>query len=330
MFVNQKSPALSNSVDDVAEPTFRKEAELDKEDLEIFVTDDSTACECLQIAPILGGKVAILFLLSSPDYVTTISVIFIVNGFEPESAHGLLVTSEWLMSLSASPSGELFALEATTWIWRFAGGKRSRDKISNESLRRIWAKDPGGPIAIGSEGQAYQLVSELWQPIPSIAPIQYFDVHGRVGHGIVACGDQGTLHRLADGGHWQSIELHRGDQFRGVDLSSNGVIRLAGDNGVCIKLENDELTQLIGSELTYFAVRSYKSHSYWGDEVGVYIEKDGELEPLMETGIASDLRSDEDFLYVSGTDTAWRFDGAKWKTLTLIYDDGFKLDGETF
>ena len=298
--------------------------DMDQEFLSVFAGTRTTSFACIQIAPSTSNEAAILFMLSDPDYFTTVSVIFVVEDFTPASARNILVSDEWLMSLSATPSDELFALEATTRIWRFTDTGWSRTRVSEESLRRIWAKHPDGPIVVGSKGVAYRLRGGAWQPITPVAPIQYFDAHGGRRRGLFACGSEGGVHRLVGSG-WETVELHRHDQFRGLDVASDGTIRLAGDAGVCLRVANEEVTELEGSEFTYFAVRGFKGSTYWGDETQVYVEEGDRLEPFKDTGIALDLRTDGERLYVVGVDTAWRFDGTAWKTLTLIYDGGFRL-----
>lgn len=297
---------------------------MDRELLEIFALESDTAYQCIQVAPMRGGRAAILFLVSDPDFENTVSVVFVVDDFHPASAKRILLSDAWLMSLSATPSDELLALEATTRVWHFAGANWSRDKVSDISLRRIWAKDPNGPIAVGSKGVALRFQGAAWHPIPPAAPIQYFDVHGTPRHGLFACGNQGSLHRLTDAG-WQPVELHRHDQFRGVDVAPDGTIRLAGDSGVCLRVAGEEATELKAPDHTFFAVRSFKGRAYWGDEVGVSVEAADALQPFEDTGIGSDLRSDGDYLYVAGIDAAWRFDGKAWKKLTLVYDNEFRL-----
>ncbi|RWP28897.1 hypothetical protein [Mesorhizobium sp.] len=298
---------------------------MDKEDLEGFATDPDTDIECLQVAPMGGAKVAILFLLSDADYATTVSVIFIVDNFDPKTARGILVTTEWLMALSAAPSGELFALEATTWIWRHAGTDWTRDKVSQKSLRQVWAEDSGGPIAVGTDGVAYRLVRSQWQPIAPLGSTEYLDVHGHPKHGIYACGEMGTIHQLVGTG-WQPLEVHRHDRLRGIDVAPDGKIRVAGDEGVCLRIMNEEVTEIAATtEMTYLAVRTFKGRAYWGDEAGVNVETADALQNFEDTGIASDLRTDGEFLYVAGIDTAWRFDSHRWKRLTLVYDHGLRL-----
>ncbi|RUW21235.1 hypothetical protein EN858_19045 [Mesorhizobium sp. M4B.F.Ca.ET.215.01.1.1] len=298
---------------------------MDKEDLEGFATDPDTDIECLQIAPLSGNKVAILFLLSDADYVTTVSVIFVVENFDPKKARGALVTSEWLMALSAAPSGEMFALEATTWIWRYAGTNWTRDKVSEKSLRQVWAEDAGGVITVGTEGVAYRMVGQQWLPISPLGSNEYLDVHGHPKHGIYACGEMGTIHRLVGTG-WQPLETHRHDRLRGIDIAPDGKIRVAGDDGVCLRIANEEITEMTAAgDMTYLSVRSFNGKAYWGDEAGLNVESADALQPFEDTGIASDLRTDGEFLYVAGIDTAWRFDGKRWKTLTLVYDDGLRL-----
>ncbi|MGB8815320.1 MAG: hypothetical protein WCC57_19250 [Paracoccaceae bacterium] len=297
---------------------------MDKEDLEGFALDGDTSVECIQIAPMGNGKAAILFVLSDADYVTVVSVIFVVENFDPATAREVLLTSEWLMALSAAPSGELYALEATTWIWRYAGDVWSRDKVSEKSLRQVWAKNAGGPITVGVDGIAYRLEGSVWQPISPIQSVDYLDVHAHPLHGLYVCGDLGAVHRLSATG-WQPLELHRHDRFHGIEVAPDGAIRVAGDDGVCLRIANDEVTEIKTAKMTHFAVRSFKGKTYWGNEIGITVEKGDVLEPFEDTEIASDLRTDGSYLYAAGTDTAWRFDSEKWKTLTLVYDDGFRL-----
>jgi hypothetical protein len=297
---------------------------MDAEDLEYFATAEDTEIECLQVAPLAGNSCAILFLLTGPQFAATVSVIFIVDGFRPEAARGVLYTEEWLMSLSASPAGELFALEATKWIWRLAGETWTRDRVSDSDFRTVWAKDPAGPLAVGDDGSAVRLSGETWTQIPSITKSAYNDVHGRPKNGLFAVGDFGTLHRLDDN-RWQPVELHRQENLRGVEVAPDGTIRIAGDDGTCLRVSESEVIELENSGYTYFAVRTLKGKIYWGDEAGVYIEKGNRLEFLQDTGIASDMRTDGEYLYVAGIDAAWRFDGIRWSSLRLVYRDGLRL-----
>jgi hypothetical protein len=297
---------------------------MDAEDLAMFATAEDTGYECLQVAPMGNNRCAILFLLADADYLEFVSVSFIVDEFRPDLATGVLYAEEWLMSLSASPSGELFALEATRWIWRYAGETWTRDKVSTSDLRAVWAKDPSGPLAFGDDGSAIRLSDGRWTAIPSITKSGYNDVHGTPEHGLHAVGDFGTLHRLQEGS-WRPIELHRQENLRGVHVASDGTIRIAGDDGTCLRLVDSELVELENSGHTHFAVRSLHKKTYWGDEAGVYIEEGDKLEFFKDTGIASDMRTDGEFLYVAGIDTAWRFDGKDWKHLRLVFDNGFRL-----
>jgi hypothetical protein len=298
---------------------------IDNEGLEYFIADEDTSIECLQVAPMGGNRVAILFLLSDSDYQTTVSVIFMVDDFEASSARAILVTNEWLTGLSAAPSGELFALEATVWIWRYSGADWTRDQLGNQSLRQIWAADPAGPIAVGANGVAFRLMGSTWQAVQPIGTSEYLDVHGDPDHGIYACGQMGAVHQLA-GASWRPLEVHRHELFYGIDVAPDGTIRVAGEQGTCLRIANEEVTEIEPVEpLTHLAVRTYKGRSYWGDENGVNVEDGNALVPFEDTGIASDLRTDGEFLYTAGIDSAWRFDGKGWKTLTLVYEDGFRL-----
>ncbi len=94
-----------------------------------------------------------------------------------------------------------------------------------------------------------------------------------------------------------------------------------------LRIANEEAVEIEPADATtHLAVRTYNGKAYWGDEGGIGVEKGNAIVPLeVETGTASDIRIDGDYLYVAGTDSAWRFDGKKWKSLSLEYDNGFKL-----
>jgi hypothetical protein len=296
-----------------------------KDELEDFIDDDDTTIECIQVAPMGGGKVAILYLLSNSDYDPTVSVIFVVDDFNPKTAKGVLVTSEWLTSLSASPSGELFALEATVWVWRYAGSEWTRDRVGDVSFRQVWAAGPSGPMMAGSEGVAVRLVGTDWQRITPINDVEYMDLHGDASNGIWVCGDSGSVHKLA-GSTWQALELHRQDHFYGIDVAGDGTIRVAGGDGVCLRIANEEVIEIEPADsTTHLAVRTFKGKAYWGDEGGLGVEEGDKIALLdVDIGTASDLRTDGEFLYVAGVD-AWRFDGKTWKSLALEYRNGFRL-----
>ena len=182
----------------------------------------------------------------------------------------------------------------------------------------------GRQLVVGTEGTAFRLSGSGWQAIQPIVPVEYLDVHGQPAHGIDVCGEFGSLHRLA-GTSWQPVDLQRNDQLYGVDVAADGVVRVAGDAGTCLRVAQEEVLELEAPMQTHLAVRSFRGDAYWGNESGLFVETGDRFDPVEDTGIASDLRTDGEFLYVSGIDTAWRFDGRAWKTLTLVYDDGFRL-----
>jgi hypothetical protein len=272
-----------------------------------------------------GRRAAILFLVADPDFVNTVSLVFETEDFAPDRTRNLLVTGEWLMSLSASRNADLFALQATTVAWRHSRDGWFREDLGEISQRRFWAGPADRLLSVGARGSALQYDGFRWNPLAVEADVQYFDVHGHPDHGVFACGEPGALHRLSDD-RWRPVELNRGDRFRGIDVAPDGTVRLASDDGVCIRVADGEITELKAPDMTFFSVRRYRDRYFWGAETGVFVEQANELVPFRETGFASDLRSDGDFLYVAGAGTAWRFDGAEWKVLTLRYDAGFFLD----
>lgn len=298
--------------------------EMDREDLAVFVAGEDVTFECLQIAPMGGDRSAILFLVSDDDFVTTVSLVFTVDGFEANTAAGILITDDWLMSLSAAPDGELFALEATVWAWRYRGTSWTRERLSDTDLETIWAEHPSGPIAVGSRGQVLRLAGASWTAMNAPAALQYIDIHGDARHGIYVCGELGTVHQIANN-DLQPIDIQRNDTLNGIDVAPDGTIRVAGDDGICLSIANDQVFEIEAPPATYLAVRSFKGSAYWGGETGLFVENSGRLDPAGNTLIASDLRVDANFLYVAGTDTAWRFDGRAWKSLRLVYDAGFRL-----
>lgn len=299
--------------------------EMDQEDLAIFAAGEDVAFECLQVAPMGGDRCAILFLVSDEDFLTTISLVFVVESFKADSAREVLFSEDWLMSLSATPSGELIALEATVWAWRYDGESWTRDRISEIDLETIWAEDPAGPIAVGSQGQVLRRsAGGDWAAIDAPTPVQYTDVHGNASHGVFVCGELGTIHRIVDN-QLEPIDIHRQDLLNGIDVDPDGRIRVAGDNGACLRIVNEEIVALDAEDMTYLAVRTFRGAAYWGGETGVFIEDGLRLAPVGQTLIASDLRADASFLYVAGAEAAWRFDGSSWRSLRLVYEDGFRL-----
>ena len=290
-----------------------------------FARDPETAFECVQIAPMGDDLCAILFMLSDRTYERTISLVFTARGFAPGSVERILKTEEWLMSLTCPAREELFALEATTRIWHYRDRVWKRDKVADESMRRVRGGDGTRPLLVGRNGLAYRYEG-AWLPIPPVSTTQFFDAHGAGSRLVYACGDRGHLQRL-ENNLWRVIDLGRHDELRGIDVAPDGTVRLAGSRGVCLEIRGEiELVEIAAPPTTFFTVRGYAGDWYWGDENQVYIQRGAALEPFFDTGFAFDLRTDGRYLYCVGTDRAWRFGrDTGWTSLRLIYDGAFRL-----
>lgn len=301
---------------------------LSDEELQFFATDEETQFECIQIAPLSGNRSALLFFLSDNDYVTTYSLIFEVTDFRADSARILLATDDWLMSLTSHMFEDLLALEATTRVWDRTTEDWNRSQVAPPNMRRIWGCNTAQPFLIGTDGQTLQRdTGGIWQQIKPDLAVQLFDIHGLKSDKIYCCGDLGALQRLYPDG-WRAVDLERHESFRGIDVANDGTIRLAGHDGVCLEVRNEsEVIELASPATPFFSARGFQGKYYWGDAQGVFVQKGNLLEPFYDTGFAYDLRTDGTHLYCVGTDTAWRFDGAAWKNLRLIYDEttGFGL-----
>ncbi len=291
-----------------------------------FARDPETAYECVQIAPMGGDLCAILFMLSDRDYERTLSLVFTARGFAPDSVERILKTEEWLMSLTCPARDELFALEATTRIWHYRNRFWKRDKVTDQSMRRVWGGDGTQPLLVGRGGLALRNPAGAWLPIPPASATQLFDAHAAGPRLVYACGGRGHLQRLEEN-VWRVIELGRQDELRGLDVAPDGTVRLAGSNGVCLEVRGEvEVIELIAPPTTFFTVRGYAGDWYWGDEQRVHIQRGNVLEPFFDTGFAFDLRTDGRYLYCVGTDRAWRFGrDTGWTSLRLVHDGTFRL-----
>ena len=291
-----------------------------------FARDPETAYECVQIAPMGGDLCAILFMLSDRDYERTLSLVYTARGFAPDSVERILKTEEWLMSLTCPARDELFALEATTRIWHYRNRFWKRDKVTDQSMRRVWGGDGTQPLLVGRGGLALRNPAGAWLPIPPASATQFFDAHAAGPRLIYACGGRGHLQRLEEN-VWRVIELGRQDELRGLDVAPDGTVRLAGSNGVCLEVRGEvEVIELIAPPTTFFTVRGYAGDWYWGDEQRVHIQRGNVLEPFFDTGFAFDLRTDGRYLYCVGTDRAWRFGrDTGWTSLRLVHDGTFRL-----
>ena len=138
-----------------------------------FARDPETAYECVQIAPMGGDLCAILFMLSDRDYERTLSLVFTARGFAPDSVERILKTEEWLMSLTCPARDELFALEATTRIWHYRNRFWKRDKVTDQSMRRVWGGDGTQPLLVGRGGLALRNPAGAWLPIPPASAISH-------------------------------------------------------------------------------------------------------------------------------------------------------------
>lgn len=279
--------------------------------------------ECTQVAITGPNTCAILFETGDADHDRTISVIFEVEDFDPAKSRPVMITENWLFSLSATNTEDLSALEVGRDVWRGAPDNWARRNAANWFCNRLWCHDPTTTFLIGVDGLSCRFNGTTYAPIKPGRKTLLFDIHGRRGSKIYSVGAAGTLQRL-DGEAWSPIDLSLSTRFRGVDATRPELLRFCGDDGACFELRDEsELIPISAPESTFFTVRQWQGNVYWGDSwFGVYRQNGAELEEFHETRLGYDLRCDDDFLYCVGTDTAWRFDGDTWKSLRLHYQDG--------
>ncbi|MFD1343713.1 hypothetical protein [Litorisediminicola beolgyonensis] len=293
------------------------------EAMDYIQADPNYSFECTQIAITGPDRCAILFEISDPDHEIRVCVIFDVEGFDPAKARPIMVTDLWMYSLSATSMEDLSALEVGRDIWRGGPDNWARTQAADWFNNQVWCFDPATTFLIGAHGQASRFDGTTYTPIKPAADALLFDIHGLRSDHIYCVGASGTLLRL-DGDGWERIDLYSNQRLRGVDATRPELLRVCGDNGVCLEVRNQtEIVPITAPGSYFFTVREWREEVYWGDSWhGVYRQRGTDLEEFHESGMAYDFRCDENFLYSVGTDMAWRFDGDDWKALRLNYADG--------
>lgn len=293
------------------------------ESMDYILADPDYSFECTQIAITGRNRCAILFETAVSDHSERISIIFDVEGFDPKKARPIMITDLWMYSLSATSMEDLSALEVGRDVWRGAPENWSRTNAADWFNNRLWCFNPGAAFLIGAHGLASRFDGVNYVPIKPAADALLFDIHGLTESHIYCVGAGGTLQRL-DGNAWEPIDLLMSHRLRGVDATRPDLLRMCGDDGICLELrDRAEIVPIAAPGSYFFTVREWRGEVYWGDSWhGVYRQKGSELEEFHETRIAYDMRCDDDFLYCVGTDIAWRFDGETWKSLGLTYEDG--------
>lgn len=295
--------------------------------VEEILDDPEHNFECIQVAITGPDQCAILFEMGDGDNDSTVSVVFLVDGFDAASARIVLLLNRWLGSLSATSLADLSALEVGRDIWRGpVGGVWSRTQAANHYAERVWCFDPSTAYLVGEHGLVSRFDGRTFDRIEPGRDELLLDIHGLRRDAIFCVGVGGTLQWLK-GDRWEPVDLGMSHRLRGVDATqAPHLLRFGGDDGQAFELRGlGELVPLEAPEpeAYVFTVREFRGEVYWGDsDFGVLKQRGTVLEPFHQTGLAYDLRCDDRFLYAVGTDMAWRFDGAAWRSLRLRYGDG--------
>lgn len=292
------------------------------DDVALILQDPSFHAQCLQIAPFGADRCALLFELATREHDLSYSIVFEVDHFDPGTQRQIMKLDDWLISL-ASPSVEnLFALEVGRDVWRYRGGAWTSQRVSQNLMQRLWSQNDSLTLLVGDDGLSWAFDGTAWAPLKSDRPFRLRDVHGPSRDLIHCVGSFGTLQRLSGDG-WEAIDLPMEDDLWGVHVTPSGVIRVAGNNGTCLRIFNEEVIELEAPKNRFFCVHQFQGETYWGDsQYGIYREQGNALVPFYPTGTGWDMRADAEFLYAVGDGMAWRFDGLKWNSLRLDYADG--------
>jgi hypothetical protein len=293
--------------------------------VEDILADPGHNFECIQVAVTGPDQCAILFEMGDADHDQTVSVVFLVDGFDPARARIVLLLHEWLGSLSATSLADLSALEVGRDVWRGPeGGVWTRTPAADHYAERVWCFEPRTAFLIGEHGLSSRFDGAAFTGIRPARDALLLDIHGLSPDAIFCVGAGGTLQWLKGDG-WEPVDLAMSHRLRCVDATrAPDLLRFGGDGGRAWELRDlAELVPLAAPPSYIFAVREFQGETYWGDShFGVWKQVGTTLEPFHETRMAYDLRCDDRFLYAVGTDMAWRFDGGDWRSLQLRYGGG--------
>lgn len=290
--------------------------------IESILGDPQYSAQCMQIAPFGEDRCALLFELGTQEHDLAHSVIFEVSSFNPETQRQIFKLDEWLTSLTSPSVPNLFALEVGRDVWRFAEGNWGSTKVAKNLMQRVWSLDDGLTLVVGDDGQSWAYEGNSWSPLNAGRRHRLRDVHGPRRDLIHSVGQFGTVQRLVGGG-WQPVDVPIEDDLWGVFVTAGGVVRACGNNGTCIRIENEEMIELDAPPGRFFCVHQFQGETYWGDsDYGIYREEGNALVEFYPTGTGWDMRSDARCLYAVGNGIAWRFDGSSWNSLQLDYADG--------
>ena len=290
-----------------------------------LLSDQTHSLECMQIVPFGRNRSLALFEIGDRDHRTCQSFIFEINEFRPDMSKLIFCENIWMTSLAAASPSTVFALEVGRTLWSPAGLDWSVSFKASSFMRRIWLHNPNCGFFIGDDGILFRFDGQNWREIEDGDEIALNDIHGQTADLLAVVGDLGSL-QVIRGDVVESIDLPFDVDLLGVHVSPGGLIRVAGRDGLCAEVSGQEVRELEAPNSAFFSVTEFKGKTYWGDdEFGVFAQEGTALTPFHETGMGYDMRTDTDFLYCSGSDAMWRFDGEEWLSLRAFYDKGWRL-----
>jgi hypothetical protein len=295
------------------------------DDMRKVMSDPQHHLNCMQVAPYGDGRAAVLFETGTIDHAIAYSLIWQTTDFTPETTTRLLLVDDWLVSLTGGLPQGLHALEVGRTVWSLSDADWASEKVASAMMNRLW-QHQGEIYLFGHKGRCWRKSgSAEWVEIPSSGRSAIMDMHASPTGDVWAVGSNGLFQHLTSSG-WVRQDLGLNLDFRGLHVASRNEQRIAGDDGFCARVKDGELIDLDNPGSTFFAVCQFQGVFYWGDsDFGIYKESGDKLEPFFGTDLGYDLRADDKYLYVVGTDRAWRFDGENWRFLRMKYDDGFRI-----
>ena len=290
------------------------------DDIEDILGEQNFHWQCMQIVPFGENRCALLWELGTQEHDVAYSLVFELTSFNPGTQRQIFKLAEWCISLASPRPNNLFVLEVGRTVWRYRDGAWTSKKVAKNLMQRLWSHGDGLTLLVGDDGRSWEFDGNAWSALKPDRQYRLRDVHGPHRDLVHCVGSNGTLQRLSGAG-WQVIDLPIENDLWGVFVTPDGTVRACGNDGMCIRVVNEEMIELDAPRTRFFCVHQFQGAFYWGDsEYEIYREEGDQLVEFHPTGTGWDMRADADYLYVVGDGIAWRFDGKKWNSLALDFD----------
>ena len=246
-----------------------------------------------------------------------LSRIFFFKNGSRENAKMIAEISDWLVSIWASHSGELYG---ATWDGQIYLIGEELVNIGNLDLLGVtklvgFSDQPS--FLLGEEGIIFQHDEKKWNELTTNTDVDIFSASSVESSITFFCASDGTVIKLAHG-EIAVEKLPTNLDLHGICLTSNRAGFVVGDEGVAFKFDDDSWEDISQNFQAFHDVHCFKQKVFATvQEKGIFeISPEGAFSISNETS-GYYFSSNNDYCITFNDESVLLYDGDEWVSISL-------------